>query len=323
MKVNMGVELGAKLIQVAIINKDGRLLARDKAPANLENGLTAMVEVAAGLINQLLDDEELDMRSVKSIGVAVPGIVDEEGTCVLKAHVMNWRNAPIQQEFERLFDVPIHIENDAHCAAIAESTCGAAENLEHSMTINIGTGISGGIMIHNRIYTGYANAGAVIGHMVIDRHGKECYCGQRGCFEALCSAKALIETTREIAEKNPNSKIHQVCGNDLSLITVKTLWEAGTLGDVEAKEAFGEYVDNFAVALSNFANVLMPEAIVICGGITGLGEELLRPVREKVFAAIYSKDIATLPLIKQSEMGSASVLVGAGMLSAYKRETEE
>jgi len=323
MKVNIGVELGAKLIQAAIINKDGRLLAREKMPANIEQGLQNMVADAAKLIKNLLDEEELDIRSVKSIGVAIPGIIDEEGSKVLKAHVMNLRDAPIQDEFRKYFEVPINVENDAHCAAIAESTVGAAENLEISMTINVGTGISGGIMIYNKLYTGYANAGAVIGHMVIDRHGKECYCGQHGCFEALCSAKALMETTREIAEKNPDSKIHQICHNDLSQITIKTLWEAMTLGDEEAKAAYQEYVENFAVALSNFANILMPEAIVICGGITGLGEDLLRPVREKVFAAIYSKDIATLPLIKQSEMGSASVLVGAGMLAAYKRELEE
>lgn len=323
MKINIGVELGAKLIQAAIINKDGRLLARDKMSSNIEQGLEAMVKDAVNLINNLLKEEELDTRNVKSIGVAIPGIIDEEGSKVLKAHVMNLKDAPIQEEFRKYYDLPINVENDAHCAAIAESTCGAAENLEISMTINVGTGISGGIMIYNRLYTGYANAGAVIGHMVIDRHGKECYCGQHGCFEALCSAKALMETTREIAEKNPDSKIYQVCNNDLSQINVKTLWQAMTLGDLEAKAAYQDYVENFAVALSNFANILMPEAIVICGGITSLGEDLLRPVREKVFAAIYSKDIATLPLIKQSEMGSASVLVGAGMLSAYKRELEE
>jgi glucokinase len=323
MKVNIGVELGAKLIQAAIINKDGRLVARDKAPTNMEKDLSMMVLDAVQLIHKLLQEEELDIRNVKSIGVAIPGIVDEEGCRVLKAHVMNLMDAPIQEEFQKHYDVPIYVENDAHCAAIAESTCGAAENLEISMTINVGTGISGGIMMYNRLYTGYANAGAVIGHVVVDRHGKECYCGQRGCFEALCSAKALIETTREIAEKNPDSKIHQVCGNDLSQINVKTLWEAMTLGDAEAKAAYQEYVENFSVALSIFANILMPEAIVVCGGITGLGEELMRPVREKVFKAIYSKDIATLPLIKQSEMGSASVLVGAGMLSAYKRDAEE
>jgi glucokinase len=317
MKVNIGVEFGANLIQAAIISREGRLIARAKVSTDIEKGLESMVESAVDLIDKLLQEKELDIKSVKSIGVAIPGIVDEERQKVFKAHVVNLNDSPIQEEFHKHYNIPINVANDAHCAAIAESSSGAAENLEVSLTINVGTGICGGIIIDNHLHRG-----AVIGHTVVDCHGKKCYCGQNGCFETLCSAKALMETTLEIAENNLDSKIHQVCNNDLTQINVKTLWQASTLGDVAAAAAFQEYVENFAVALSNFANILRPDAIVICGGITALGENLLRPVREKVYASIYSKEVATLPLIKQSEMGSASVLVGAGMLSAYIREFE-
>ncbi len=318
MKISVGVEIGAKFIQAAVVDKYGRLLARAKMPSSIGRGLKELVADAASLVNKLLDEQGFDLKNIKSIGVASPGVPDEDGTKILKAFIMGFYDAPIKDEFEKYFDVPVYVDNDAHCAALAESVAGAAEDLEYSMTINIGTGISGGIIINNRIYGGYSNAGAVIGHMVIDKHGKECYCGRKGCFETVCSATALIEATREVALKNPESKVLEVCRNDLSLIDVTTAYEAMLLGDEDAKEIFDEYIDNFAVALTNLANILMPEVIVICGGIADLGEALLKPIREKLYAWLYSKEIA-LPLLKFSEMGSASVLVGAAMLGAYKR----
>jgi predicted NBD/HSP70 family sugar kinase len=129
----------------------------------------------------------------------------------------------------------------------------------------------------------------------------------------------LIEDTRAVALKNPNIKIHEVCVGDLSRISETTAFAAAELGDEEAREVFDLYVDNLAIALTNFANILMPEVIILCGGITDLGEDLLKPVREKMYDWIYSRE-TTLPMLKLSEMGSASVLVGAGMLADYKKK---
>ena len=320
MKVNIGVEIGAKFIQAGIVDKFGRLLARSKVQSHYGQGLTEIVSEAVRLIHDLMRDKEFDLRSIKSIGVACPGVPDEENSKIIKTHILGLYNAPIRDEFKKHFsNLPIYVENDAHCAAIAESVAGAAEDLDFSITINIGTGISGGIIIDNRLYTGMNNAGAVLGHMVIDKNGKPCSCGRVGCFETVCSAKALIEETKEAAIKNPASKILEVCGNDLLKITETTAFEAMELGDQEAKVIFDRYTDNLAVALTNLANILMPEVIILCGGITCLGEALLKPVREKMHEWIYSKEIA-IPALKLSEMGSASVLVGAGMLADHKKK---
>jgi glucokinase len=320
MKVNIGIEIGAKFIQAGIVDKYGRLLARTKAQSKYERGLIEIVEDASNLILKLLSDEDIDLKSVVSIGVACPGVPDEENSKIMKTYILGLYNAPIKDEFKRHFShIPIFVENDAHCAAIAESAAGAAEDLDYSITINIGTGISGGVIIDNRLYTGMNNAGAVLGHMVIDKNGQKCSCGRMGCFETDCSARALIEETREAALKNPDSKILQVCENELAQITETTAYEAMELGDEEAKEIYDRYVENLAIALTNLTNILMPEVIILCGGITSLGDDLLKPVREKMHQWVYSRE-TTLPMLKCSEMGSASVLVGAGMLAAYKKK---
>jgi glucokinase len=319
MKCYVGVEIGAKLLQVGLVDKYGRLISRSKTETKKERPLSDIVKDAADLILSSLDDEGLDIRNVKYIGVGCPGIPDAEGTRIIKTHIMGFYNAPIRDEFLKYFKLPIYVENDASCAALAESIAGAAEDLDLSVTLNIGTGISGGIIINNRIYNGFNNAGAVLGHMVINHKGRACSCGREGCFETYCSATALINATREAAEKTPDSIINKLCGNDLSKITVTTAYEASKQGDEAAKYVFEEYVDYLADGIANIANILMPEVIILCGGITSIGEGLLKPLRLKLGERIFSKE-SVMPDLKVAEMGSAAVIVGAGMLGIYKKK---
>lgn len=318
MKYNIGVAIGSRFIQAGVVDKYGRLVARTKIDSHSERTIEDIVSNAAQLITSLLDNQDLDIRDARSIGVSCPGLLDEEGSKIVKTHIMSFQKAPIRDEFKKYFSNPVHVDNEAHCIALAESVGGAAEDLDYSVTIHIGTGISGGVIVNNRLYTGFNGAGGVLGHMVIDKNGKECSCGRRGCFETMCSEKALIAQTREAAEKHPDSLILEICENDLSRITGTTAYEAMKLGDAAAKEVFDEYVDNMAVALTNISNILMPEVIILSGGITVLGEGLLKPVREKMYNWVYSREY-TLPMLKLSEMGSASVLIGAGMLGTYKK----
>jgi len=249
MKYNIGVSIGTRFIQAGVVDKYGRLIARTKMESHSERAIKDIVADAAQLINSLIDNQDLDIRDAKSIGVACPGLLDEEGSRIIKTHIMSFHKAPIRDEFKAYFNNPIHIENDAHCIALAESVGGAAEDLDYSVTIHIGTGISGGIIINNKLYTGFNGAGAVLGHMTIDRNGKDCSCGRRGCFETLCSEKALIEQTKEAALRNPTSLIMQSCENDLARVTGTTAYEAMKLGDEDAKRVFDEYVENMAIAL--------------------------------------------------------------------------
>lgn len=313
MKFNIGVEIGAQMIQVGIVDKKGHLLARNKIRSQTGRPLKDIVEDAVKLIHTLLEDECYEPKNIKCIGVASPGNADDENGVIMKAYTLGLYNAPIKEEFAKYFNVPIYVENDAHCAAIAESSAGAAEDLNYSLTINIGLGLSGGIIINNKLFTGFNGTGAVFAHMVIDKDGKQCYCGRKGCFETVCSGKFLIEETRAAALANPGSKIYDACDNDLSAITELTAFEAMKLGDPAAKVIFDTYVDNLATALVNFGNLFMPEVIVLCGSMTLLGENLLKPVREKFNQEIFNREYH-LPMLKFSEMGSASILVGAGML---------
>ncbi len=313
MKYSIGIEIGAKLTQAGLVDKFGRLLARKKIQTRKERPLQEIVKDAVDLVDALLDDQDLELRNIKHIGVGCPGAPDKDSENIMKNYVMGFYDAPIKEEFKKYYKFPIFIENDANCAALAESFAGAAEDLDYSVLVNIGIGISCGIIIENKIYDGFEYAGGVISHMVIDKNGPACSCGRKGCLEALCSETAIIKATKEAALANPDSQIMKLCSNDINLINEFTVFEAAETSDEAAVKVVNKYIDDLADGLANVANILMPEVIILCGGITSLGDTLLKPVREKMQQRVFHREVFS-PDLKLAEMGSAAVLIGAAIL---------
>lgn len=313
MKYSIGIEIGAKLTQAGLVDKFGRLVARKKIQTRKERPLEEIVKDAVDLVDALLDDQDLELRNIKHIGIGCPGAPDKDSENIMKNYVMGFYDAPIKEEFKKYYKFPIFIENDANCAALAESFAGAAEDLDYSVTVNIGIGISCGIIIENKIYDGFEYAGGVISHMVIDKNGPPCSCGRKGCLEALCSETAIIKATKEAALENPESQIMKLCSNDINLINEFTVFEAAELLDEAAVKVVDKYIDDLADGLANVANILMPEVIILCGAITSLGDTLLKPVREKMQQRVFHREVFS-PDLKLAEMGSAAVLIGAAIL---------
>jgi glucokinase len=215
--------------------------------------------------------------------------------------------------------LPVYVENDANCAAIAEYLLGASYGTSSSLTIKVGIGIGGGIIIDGSIYNGFNFGGTEFGHMVIDYHGRECTCGRRGCWEQYASASALIAQTKNLISENPDSILAEMVKVNLNQITELTVFEAARAGDENAKKLCLEFIDYFAEGLANIVNILMPEVVVIAGPISKLGNSLVNPLVEILKERIYCREVH-LPEFKMAEMGTAGIIVGAAMLGAFKDE---
>jgi glucokinase len=317
MRYYIGIELGLNNIVVGVVDKYGHLIRKDSRPTVIERPYGEIIKDAASLIKQILEHEDIDEKSVKYIGIGFPGIPNLKEGSIIRSETLKLHNVSVRSELQKYYHLPVLVENSANCAALAESVSGAAEDIEFSVTIKIGNGIGCGIIVNNRIYSGFNFAGAEPGHMVIVMDGNSCSCGRRGCWEAYASANALINQTLIAAKNNPDSLIHKVTNNDLSQITVFTAFEAAKLGDVTAEEVVKKYIAYLGTGIVNIVNIIMPEAIIISGEISKLGDELLNPLRDIVNNNIYSKDIIK-PEIKKAEMGSAAIVIGAAMLGLYK-----
>ena len=207
----------------------------------------------------------------------------------------------------------IYIENDANVAAWAEAKCGAAAGSRHSVTITLGTGVGGGMILDGRLYSGFNHAGGELGHIVINEGGRPCSCGRKGCWEAYASVSGLIQTTREHMEKNRSSLMWEIAGS-LDKVNGLTSFEAMRRGDAEGKAVVAEYLNAVATGIVDIINILQPEVLCIGGGISKEGDTLLNPILDYAKQEMYARFNDTRTEIRIAKLGNDAGIIGAALL---------
>jgi predicted NBD/HSP70 family sugar kinase len=176
-----------ELVQAAVVNLAGKIVARRSTPRSGETGLAA-----TRLVTRLAKDMARRVeRPLLGVGVATPGIVDAEGVVLTAAHVQ-WTDEPLATKLRHALDVPCYVANDANAAVLAEyaASDGPSSNL---MLVRVGAGVGAGIVIGGELFVGDRFAAGEIGHVVVDEAGGPCKCGRVGCLEAIVSAPLLAQ----------------------------------------------------------------------------------------------------------------------------------
>lgn len=310
----VGIDLGGTKIAAGLVDENGRLVYKDNIPTHRERSSDEIIKDMSMLSIKVVKDAGADLRDVRAIGIGAPGTPNSREGILVYANNLNFRNVPIRAEMQKYVNLPVYIENDANCAALAESVAGAAKGTEHSVTITLGTGVGGGVVINGKVYSGFNNAGAELGHIILVSGGEYCTCGRRGCWEAYASATACIRQTKDAAVRNPESLINKLVDGDLSKIDAKTAFDAAKQGDAVALEVVRQYIWYIAEGVSDVINSFMPEVVVIGGGVCKEGEYILEPLRHMVFNSIYSRPEIPRTRIVAAQMGNDAGIVGAAML---------
>jgi glucokinase len=167
--------------------------------------------------------------------------------------------------------------NDADAAALGEFYFGAAKGVDDFIYVTLSTGIGGGIVIDGKIHTGAIGAAGEVGHMTIDDNGPICNCGNRGCWETLASGTALTREAKRRIEKGVKTSILEYAEGDLEKVTPETIHSAARKGDSLGKELIARTGYYVGVGLANLINIFNPELIVIGGGLSNIGDMLLKP----------------------------------------------
>jgi glucokinase len=210
--------------------------------------------------------------------------------------------------------MPVYIENDANAAALGEFRFGAGRGTRHLLHATLGTGIGGGIVIDGRLYRGAKGFAGEIGHMIIDPAGPVCACGSRGCLEALVSGTAFAERARRLAATGKVASLEAIAAkrrlNGTDLLAAAHTGEA--LAEAEIRNG-GHFL---GLALGGLANVLNPDAITLSGGLLGMGELLLGPMRAAMSSIAYGAASGTP--VRLTELGDDAGLLGAAAV-AFER----
>jgi glucokinase len=287
----LGLDLGGTNIKLALL-EDERLATTDSAPTqSADGGPAAVLERIA----------ELGRRAgpVDSVGVAVPGLVDADGSALLFSNLHgDWAGHPVREPLEAAFGQPVALINDGHAFALAEARLGAARGASDVVCIVLGTGIGGGLVAGGRLHLGVDDRAGEIGHHTVLLDGPACNCGNRGCLELYAGARAIARA----AGKATFDEVVAAAG-------------AGEAASVEALERAGMLI---GVALANLTIFVAPERVVVGGGVAEAGELLLGPLREEVRRR--AGNVAPLERIEivPATLGPLAGAIGAALWGAER-----
>lgn len=315
----IGVDLGGTNIAIGIVNEKFEIVKKGSVPTKPERGADAIIVDMASLSKKLLKEMGSSLSEVKYAGVATPGTANSETGVVEYANNVPFDQYPLADKLSSLLDgIPVYIENDANAAAKAEAIAGVASGAPISVMITLGTGLGGGIVIDGKVYSGFNFAGGELGHIVIERGGKPCTCGRKGCWEAYSSATGLVNMTKEhLADARKAGRktlIDDMVGDDLSKISARTAFNAMKEGDAVGAEIVDEYISYLACGIVNVINIFQPNVLVIGGGVCNEGDNLVRPLLEKVYAETYSREGTPRTEIKIAKLGNDAGIIGAAVL---------
>jgi glucokinase len=311
--VVLGVDVGGTKIAVAAID-----------------GVTATHAVEHPTVtastDALLDGLEHAVRQViaaagqpEAIGVGVPSQIDYEKGTVETSVNIPLTGVPLREELERRFGVPVFVDNDGNCAALAEAHIVGERNL---VMLTLGTGVGGGVVMDGLTFRGAHGLGAELGHMTINPDGPPCpgNCPNRGCLEAYCSGQALERDATELARDRPDSALAARIGAD-GKVSGRELVAAAEARDSDALLLVENLARMLGVGIATYVNVFEPDRLAIGGGLSRASHLFLdRAVQEagaRALPALWRR--VTIAL---AQGGADAGLIGAGLLAALEMERD-
>jgi glucokinase len=267
----LALDVGGTKLAAGVVDAGGRVHSFVVAPTEAERGPERGLERLFELGRRAVAESGLEWADVGAVGICCGGPLDaERGVLLSPLHLPGWTDVPVTKLAGRAYDRPAVLENDATAAAAGEHRYGAGSGTSHMVYLTISTGVGGGVVVAGQLYRGAHGNGAELGHVTVDCDGRRCRgCGRRGCLEAYVSGTSIAERAREagfLAE------------------TAADVAAAARAGEPVARAVWDETLDALACGVTSIVNAFEPELIVIGGGVSRAGEQLLGPVRERVAA---------------------------------------
>ncbi len=310
----LGIDLGGTNIVAGVVDEKFNIISTAKRKTNCPRPSTEIADDIAAVAFEAIEKAGITLSDIAVAGIGAPGDIDVQNGIILLADNLEFVNVPIVSMLKERMGINFNIQNDANAAAYGEYIAGAGKDTEDFIMLTLGTGVGGGVVINRKLYAGFSNKGAELGHSVINMDGEMCSCGRRGCLEAYASATALIRQTKAAMQQNKQSIMWQICDNDINNVTGITVFEAMRKGDLVAKEVVDKYIYYISVGIVDNIYAFQPEVICLGGGISNEGDNLIAPIIENVKKQIPSFNPEVDTKIKIAELGNDAGIIGAAYI---------
>jgi glucokinase len=314
----VGVDIGGTKVAAGLVDCNGEIKSQIRTPMVANHGAGEGLAAVVSAIDLLLSHDPKARTLIRGIGICAPGPLDPKtGVVINPPNVPCWRNFPLAAEIERVYRVPVKVENDANAAALAEARWGAGRGYRHIFYAGIGTGIGTGIVFDGRIYNGRTGAAAEGGHMSIDYHGPRCGCGKPGCIEILAAGPAIARRARAklASPQGPGSSILDLAKGNIDAVTSEMVGHAYASGDPLAKEVLEETVDLLSLWLSNIVDLLEPDVMILGGGVAAVLNPFFGDIAGGLAKYCIISRCREIPLLKAHYGEDAGIAGGAALCS--------
>ena len=314
MEYVLGIDIGGTNLVVAAVATDGsRIEGLRSEPTEAGRGADDVISRLVAMARRTIDDTRAADPSSRltGIGIGSPGPVDVGAGVVLLTPSLGWVDMPVRDLIANPLGLPATLDNDATCAMAGEWWLGAARGARHAVTFTLGTGIGGGLVVDGKVVHGASDVAGEIGHITIEPNGRRCGCGNDGCLEAYASGTAIARRMTEAIGAGGESLL--AGPGDRGPLTAQAVYEAAASGDALALEVVHDTAKYLGVGVANLINILNPEIVVICGGVTQAGERLFTPLRREVTRRAFKPAVEVCRIVPGELPGTAGV-VGAAKI---------
>jgi glucokinase len=314
MRYILGVDIGGTNLVVGAVTEDGvRVRGLLSEPTGAPDGPDAVIDRILRMAWSVIATTRREDRDaeIAGVGIGSPGPLDRKRGLVIFTPNLRWKDMPVRDRIGDGLRLPAALDNDANCAMLGEHWVGAAKGARDAVCFTIGTGIGGGIVVDGKLVHGASDAAAEIGHITIDVNGRRCGCGNDGCLEAYASGPAIARRAVEAIEAGAASSILTLAGGDPARITAQTVFEATAAGDALADELVRDTARYLGVGIANMLNIMNPEVVVICGGVTQAGDHLFVPLRREVARRAFKPAVEACRILPGALAGTAGVIGAA------------
>lgn len=290
----VGIDLADEFsIRGVLCGIDGHIVRR--VEFGYENNFENILQTTAMLIESL--NEGLGAGQVRGICIAASGLIDFVNNEILHSHNFDTAGRNLTGLLQNRFNIPVLLENRPNAAAFAEKQLGCGKKFKHLVYMTSGRGVGAGIICDGKIFRGSSGAAGEIGRMRISLEPEPEYQGESRHLEDLSRDSTLI------------AMVGAAKGRTVNYSDVLELYRQG---DVDVVRIFRKNAQFLAGALQIVANVLNPEAIILGGRASELGERYLKDFKEEFYRG--SSEISTRTQVFYSEFGRGGVALGGAMM---------
>jgi len=307
----LAVDLGGTKIIAAVVLPDGKIVSRNYCLTMADKGPEIVIDRILTAVNGAIAQAKLKTSELMGIGVAAAGILDiRRGIITTSPNLPDWHDVSLRNILADKLGIVAYLINDASAATLGEHRFGAGRGFDNVLYLTVSTGIGGGIIADGELYSGADGCAGELGHMTIEVDGPQCHCGNFGCLEALASGWAVAREAKTRINWGETSSIVEIAGGKLESITAEKIAAAARQGDRLACDIVAEAANHLGVGLANLVNIFNPELIVIGGGLSKMGDMLLRPARRVLKERAFQLPADTVRVVR-ARLGSNAGIIGA------------